>query len=288
MLRVVGILLVLLVAGCDPAAAPSGAQATDDHQHHAEGGTGAHNHGDDTEAVGDGRSPDAAGYALADLSYPGEPGEDTLSFRIIGRDGTPHRRFQVEQSKLMHVYVVRTDLAEFDHVHPEMAEDGTWRAPLTLERNGTYRVVTEFVAADPDGSGTHLVLGDDITVGTEHTPEPLPAANEPVQGDGYELHVFGDLSADAPSTLKVHVLRDGTDVTGLRPYLGAFAHLTGFHRDDLTTVHLHPERSAAPGTTGGPTLSFHADFPRPGTYRLFIQFQTGDVLHTVPATVEVG
>jgi len=101
-------------------------------------------HTSGVETVSDGRSATAGGYTLADVRFPGTPGEGTLSFRILNDHGQPHTRFQREQTKLMHVYVVRTDLADFDHVHPDMAPDSTWTAPLTLERAGTYRVVAGF------------------------------------------------------------------------------------------------------------------------------------------------
>lgn len=188
----------------------------------------------------------------------------------------------------MHVYVVRTDLADFDHIHPDMADDGTWTTPLTLERAGSYRVVTEFVASGRNGHGDHVVLGDEITVGGQHTDEPLPGTDAPVTADEHELHLFGDLTAGEPTRFKIHFTRNGEEVTDLQPYLEAYAHLTGFRRGDLTAVHLHPEEPAEPGGTGGPTLGFHAEFDKPGTYRLCIQFQTGGELHTAPATVEVA
>ena len=45
------------------------------------------------------------------------------------------------------------------------------------------------------------------------------------------------------------------------------------------------------GTTvtegGGPDLTFHALFPKPGNYRIWLQFQRNNVLSTVPFTVRV-
>lgn len=287
MLRIVAA-VVLLVAGCgQEPPAPSRAGHAGEHSHHAGEASAAHGHTQDIATAGDGRTATADGYTLADVRFPGTLGEGTLSFRILDDHGRPHTRFQREQTKLMHVYVVRTDLADFDHVHPTMAPDGTWTAPLALERAGTYRVVAEFVATGHHGRD-HLVLGDEITVGGPHTDEPLPSSDAPVTADGYELHLFGDLTASEPASLKIHFTRGGDEVTNLQPYLESYAHLTGFRREDLTTVHLHPEQSAEPGVTGGPMLGFHAEFDTPGTYRLFIQFQTGGQLHTAPATITVS
>ena len=45
------------------------------------------------------------------------------------------------------------------------------------------------------------------------------------------------------------------------------------------------------GTTitegGGPDLVFHALFPKPGNYRIWLQFQRNNVLSTIPFTVRV-
>ena len=56
-------------------------------------------------------------------------------------------------------------------------------------------------------------------------------------------------------------------------------------------VHAHPEEMLE-GTSvtdgGGPDLVFHALFPRPGHYRIWVQFQRRDVLSTIPFTVRVS
>ena len=55
-------------------------------------------------------------------------------------------------------------------------------------------------------------------------------------------------------------------------------------------VHAHPQEMLE-GTTitsgGGPDLVFHALFPKPGFYRIWLQFLRHDKLSTVPLTVRV-
>ena len=41
------------------------------------------------------------------------------------------------------------------------------------------------------------------------------------------------------------------------------------------------------GDHGGPTLSFEAMLSQAGNWRLFLQFQTGGVLHTAEITLSV-
>jgi hypothetical protein len=63
-----------------------------------------------------------------------ERGQQTeLRFRILGQEGQPVRDFDVEHEKRMHVIVARRDLTGFQHLHPELVGDGTWR---TTEHSG--------------------------------------------------------------------------------------------------------------------------------------------------------
>ncbi|MFD0502698.1 hypothetical protein ACFQ0G_06690 [Streptomyces chiangmaiensis] len=86
--------------------------------------------------------------------------------------------------------------------------------------------------------------------------------------------------------LTVHVSKDGKPVTDLQPYLGTYAHLTAFHQGDQTFAHLHPT-TEVDGDNGGPDLSFHAQLPTSGSWRLFLQFRTGGTLHTAALTLHV-
>jgi len=47
-------------------------------------------------------------------------------------------------------------------------------------------------------------------------------------------------------------------------------------------------RRAVSGDHGGPTLTFDAQMAKVGNYRVFLQFQTGGVLHTAAITLRVG
>jgi hypothetical protein len=79
--------------------------------------------------------------------------------------------------------------------------------------------------------------------------------------------------------LTVTVSKNGIPVTDLQPYLDTYAHLTALHEGDLAFAHLHP-KGTVNGDHGGPTLSFAADLPSAGNWRLFLQFQTAGVVHT--------
>ena len=84
--------------------------------------------------------------------------------------------------------------------------------------------------------------------------------------------------------------RPAQPVKNLQRYLGAFGHAMMLSEDMTEHVHAHPEEMLE-GTTitegGGPDLVFHALFPKPGHYRIWLQFQRNNTLSTVPFTVRV-
>ena len=125
--------------------------------------------------VGDGTTAAEVGYRLDDVRLP-RSAETTgeVSFRIDDFRGDPVTDFLVEQTKDLHLYVVRSDLGVFRHLHPTMADDGTWTAPVSLPGSGSYRVIAEFVARDDGGNGDHLVLGQPVDVpgGPESKADP--------------------------------------------------------------------------------------------------------------------
>ena len=94
--------------------------------------------------------------------------------------------------------------------------------------------------------------------------------------------------ADVP--IRFDDAKTGEPVTDLQRYLGAFGHAMMLSEDMIEHVHAHPEQMLE-GTEvtqgGGPDLVFHALFPKPGLYRIWLQFQRNDVLSTVPFTVRV-
>ncbi|MET9644828.1 hypothetical protein [Streptomyces syringium] len=81
------------------------------------------------------------------------------------------------------------------------------------------------------------------------------------------------------------VSKDGKPVTGLQPYLEAYAHLAAFHEGE-GAAHLQPETKV--DGDGRPDLPFHAQLDWPGNWRLFLQFQTGGKLHTATPALRVS
>lgn len=285
------------VVGPVGAAARASAQ-----QEHADGGTqpGGDGHAEDSadpdhadagdkgqaDELPGGLQVSAQGYtlALAASALPAGPAT-SLSFQVLGPDGHAVTDYERSHDKDLHLIVVRRDLTAFQHVHPQLAADGTWSVPLDLSGAGSYRVFADFVPAGADAS---VVLGADLEVAGEFEPRPLPAPAASAQVDGYTVTLDGELRAGRETELTLSVAEDGAPVTDLQPYLGAYGHLVALRAGDLAYLHVHPTGHPGDGASAaGPDVTFATTAPSPGTYRLFLDFKHADVVRTAELTVEV-
>lgn len=199
-----------------------------------------------------------------------------FAFTITGPDGRPVTAFDEAHEKRMHLVVVRRDGSGFQHIHPEMAADGTWTVPFAAPAAGSYRAFADFA---PTG-GTPVTLGVDLAAAGAFEPV-THAPSRIAQVDGYTVELAGELVPGATSPVTLSVSRDGRPVTDLQPYLGAYGHLVALRTGDLAYLHVHPEAA----TSAGPRIRFGTEVPSAGTYRLFLDFRHGDVVRTAEFTV---
>jgi hypothetical protein len=198
-------------------------------------------------------------------------------------------QFDELHERLMHLFVVSSDLQYFDHVHPTPAKDGSFEIPLTLPRAGAYRLVADLL---PTGGAPqtlqHTVLTSGHTTGGARHPEPQVETLEAVDGDvrarlvmagartGEDAHLVVELT-DGPS---------GAPVTDVEPYLGAWGHMFLASLDLADVVHSHPLLEET--TAGGPAITFQTLFARSGWYRVWTQVQRRGRLLTFGFTVRVA
>ncbi|MCW2864456.1 MAG: hypothetical protein JWP48_6164 [Actinoallomurus sp.] len=221
------------------------------------------------------------GYTLT--TVPTADGE--FAFRITGPDGRAVTAFDTEHDKRMHLITVRRDLSGFRHVHPQLDADGTWRIASPMNEPGTYRAFADF---KPTGAEP-LTLGIDRIVAGDATPKPLPAPAATASVDGYTVALNGTLEAGRTSRLDLTISRDGRPVTDLQPYLAAYGHLVALREGDLAYLHIHPDGAAGDGRTkAGPAITFYAEVPTAGTYRLYLDFQHDGKVHTAEFTNGAG
>ncbi|MFP5370395.1 MAG: hypothetical protein ACLGI3_06565 [Actinomycetes bacterium] len=271
---------------------PLGGSAVSD----AHGGS-AGGHGDDDGGSDSAEAPAVAaqlpgGLMVSDRGYTLDLVADALpagagtglAYRIVGADGEPVTAYEPSHDKDMHLIAVRRDTTGFQHVHPALGADGTWRVPLDLTP-GSWRVFADFVPATGDAAGETLTLGADLAVAGDHRPQALPPQSRTTQVDGYTVTLDGDLVPGKESELTLSVSRDGQPVTDLQPYLAAYGHLVALRVGDLAYLHVHPAGEPGDGRTpAGPDIIFYATAPSTGDYRLFLDFQHDGVVRTAEFT----
>jgi hypothetical protein len=242
---------------------------------------------------GDGLSKTVDGYSLTNLTFPAKAGKaGTMTFVINGPQDKPQTDFTLQQTKLLHLYVVRKDLTQFQHIHPTLdMKTGLWSVPVTFAEPGPYHVVVEFEALKSDGYFDYRIIGTDFKVGGgSYKPVPFAPVPGTASVDGYQVALDPTAKVHGPD-LHLHITKNGADVTDIQPYLESFAHVTGFRSGDLKAVHVHPNEGPAkndPNAHGGPSLTLASLFTVPGKYRMFIEFQTDGTVHRVPIDVDVS
>jgi len=286
--------VLALVAGAAWAAGSAVGPLPADSAERGHGGTrGAEDagHGDDHGATVAGAEQDQpAGLASSRGGLTLAPTDSTLTagtpftFRVLDRDGRAVTAFEVEHDQRMHLVVVRRDTANYRHVHPEMAADGTWSAPLDLTEGGSYRVFADF---RPTG-GEATALGVDVSVAGHYEPR-RHAPSRVAEVDGLRVRLTGELVPGEPSPVRLTVTEDGRPVTDLQPHLGAYGHLVALREGDLAYLHVHPVGAPGDGKTApGPDVPFVVEAPTAGRYRLFLDFRRAGAVRTAEFTVEAG
>lgn len=245
-------------------------------------------HGGHDAAVAAGVSLDAGGYTLGQVSAPTGVGEQgALSFRILDAAGAAVTAYTPQHEKDLHLIVVRSDGAQFRHVHPVLdAATGTWSIPWKWEAGGTYRVFADFAprhevsGSGPEEDADPLTLTRTVHVAGSFAPV-VSATTATATVDGFDARITGELVPGATSELTVTLSRDGEPVTTLQPYLGAFGHLVALREGDLAYLHVHPEGAEPdPGEVSGPDVRFGAHVPTAGRYLLYFDFQIEGSVHT--------
>jgi hypothetical protein len=250
---------------------------------HADPGSGEHG----AEHLPGGLQVAEDGYRLELLSSSlSTAAAEPLRLRILGPDGSPVTAYTPTHDKDLHLIVVRRDLTGFRHVHPQLGPDGVWEIPMLVAAAGQYRVFADF---QPAGRDDPLTLGADLPASGDYQPAPLPAPSRTATVDDYTVTLDGDLVPGTSSMLTLTVVRHGTPVTDLQPYLAAYGHLVALRDGDLAYLHVHPDGHPGDGRTSpGPQIVFHIEVPTAGAYRLFLDFQHEGVVRTVAFTALAG
>lgn len=233
--------------------------------------------------IGDGTRASEFGFTLVVKDRPAAVGRQPIRLVVTASDGSPVREAEIEQTKKMHLIVARGDLSGYQHLHPELAADGTWSVEVNFFTPGRWHLIADVTPIAAGKASARVALGADVDVpGAAPADTPLPAAARTVSVDGYDVALEGTLRFNADQPLTFTISRSGTPATDITEYLGAGGHLVALQQGTLGYTHIHPDGGP------GPSLTFTARAPHAGRYRLFLQFATGDTVHTAAFTVDVA
>lgn len=212
----------------------------------------------------------------------------SLRFRFSSANGRTIRHLESVHERPFHLLIVSEDLRDFDHVHPELGDDETWRVDYEFPRAGRYFLYCDFT---PPGSGQRVERIEVIASETAKA-KPAPKAVD-VQMEPGELRAGEDAE-----------LRFRLPPAPWRPYLGAWGHFVLIAEGHKEFVHAHPADgpagSAEPagyhvhgvsdGAAGPPpeVIRVPVNFGRAGRYKLWAQFQSGEDPVVVPFDLAVG
>jgi hypothetical protein len=252
------------------------------------GNSGGSAHGPHSSADGRGANSAtaAAGLSSSDAGYTLALDDPTFTrgvskpftFRIVAPDGHPVTSFDIRHERALHLIVVSSDLADYQHVHPEVSRDGIWTTKLALSRAGIYRAYADFA---PAGGAPHTLRAE-LTAAGELVPQPLAGPSKTATVGDYGVTLVGNLSAGAEGQVVFRVQRGFEEVNDLEPYLGAYGHLVAIRASDGAYLHVHPTDASSPRA-----VAFAVEAPSPGKYRLFLDFQHRGVVRSAAFTLDV-
>jgi hypothetical protein len=216
-----------------------------------------------------------------------------VQLRITVRDRETNEavsRLDTIHERLMHLFIVSSDLRHFDHVHPTAETDGSFEIPITFEQPGTYRIVADLL---PTGGMPQTLQHTIMTAGAAM---PIASAASTPNAERLDASaggvrarlVTGDARTGGDAHLAIELTdeKSGAPVTNLEPYLGAWGHMFLASLDLADVVHSHPLIEET--TSGGPKITFQTLFAREGWYRVWAQVQRDGRLLTFDFTVRVA
>ncbi len=215
------------------------------------------------------------------------------SFSIVDDQSNPVKDFAITHTKLMHVIVVRKDLAHFQHVHPEFNEITAvfTLSNLIFPADGDYRIFADFAPLgammDPDGVPLVVTISEDVKVGDNYNQKLLGSEENKKTFDGIEFTLNPTptpLRAGQESMLTFDLKSNGKAVTDMETYLGALGHSVVLREGSLDFIHVHPMERVTPHGT----LEFMVTFPAAGKYKVFTQFQRNGKIITTDFVVSVA
>ena len=226
-----------------------------------------------------------------------------LRFQARRADGAPIRFLENVHERPLHLLIVSEDLAEFDHIHPELTADDRFEVVHRFRHGGRYRLYADFT---PPGEAQRVEVFDLTIAGAPRPRTALsPDAAWSRTANGLQLELSARQPLRASDEIEfAFTIRDAATrqpVADLEPYLGAWAHFVLLDRPLRNFLHAHPYDETTAAATmsahcarmaaGAPPpreIRFRAHFPEPGRYKLWAQFQRNGEVIVMPFVFDVA
>ncbi len=198
---------------------------------------------------------------------------------LNSRDASSWTPLVEDHGKLMHLFMIRDDMAAFAHLHPSTVDSVTFPSPLPPLPAGKYKVFADIVH---ESGFTHtMVTSVEIGADAAAVPtatgngQPVTGSGQRVTGDRQRVPVTGRLSvddswfagpvakgtptyslgggatmtwakgdapivADRPASLRFEIRNADGSPAILEPYMGMPGHAVVARNDGAVFVHLHP------------------------------------------------
>ncbi|PCH68455.1 MAG: hypothetical protein COC01_03700 [Bacteroidetes bacterium] len=205
----------------------------------------------------------------------------------------------VVHEKKIHMMVFSSDLAYFEHIHPEYTASGDYIIEIIAENDnyakGRGLKETKFIEGGeyimymdytPTGASNQVEKIPITVSGNERTHVPLGEQRLVWEDNGYIVTLGADKEFTINTSIQLHVniTKDGKPVANLDNYLGALAHMAVLSEDMEEYLHVHPMDSK----TTGPDIYLHTNFPKESKYKVFMQFNHEEIIHTTNFVLDVG
>jgi hypothetical protein len=219
-----------------------------------------------------------------------------VRFRLQARTaaGDPIRYFEYVHERPIHFLIASADLVEFDHIHPELANDDSYQVAYTFAHGGRYRIWADYSVP---GEAPHVDEFDIDVIGPARLPRKLIATALTQTAGSLTVKLTPAKPLRAGDDVPIALSLTGSIGT-LEPYLGAWAHVIVIGEGFRSYAHAHPIEPVAAAASmvhthaavaGPPPSEIHivTNFPSAGLYKLWAQFQQAGQVITVPFVLQV-
>ncbi len=182
---------------------------------------------------------------------------------------------ELNHEKELHLIVIREDLSDYLHLHPEEVGAGVYEQAIDL-KEGAYKV---FVDIQPKNLA-YQVKPVKLQVGSLHTHSDTDHSLTPdtkfvktVNDRTVELSINA-LKVNHPTVFTYESKNGKPD-----PYLGALGHVVILDEAGEQFIHVHPSSEEE--------TVFETQFTEPGLYKVWGEFKFGDTVNVYPFMIEV-